>query len=259
MNAVIAMKKGLSAEIYKFRRTFTLWMLILAPAFIPAINLIIFWSKGHEVIKEGQNPWDLLIQFSIDPGNFLFPFFVMIVALFVNSIEHNANTWKLIYTQPLSRVTVYLSKMKVYIVMILFSLMLFGAFTVLVGHIIHAVRPELGFDQTFDKSILFSACFKIFLCSIGYASIQFAISQKWKNLILPLGVGLGGFISFMIVVQGWEYAHYHPYGYQILGLGGLHNPDAGLWDDLSFVWRSLGVGAVIFTLSGIDMVRKRII
>lgn len=259
MNIALELKKGLTAEVYKFRRTFTLWLLILAPAFVPVINLIIFLSRGEHIVQEGVNPWDQLIKFSIDPGNFLFPFFVMIVALFVNNIEHGANTWKLIYTQPLRRTTVFLAKMKIFIFMILFSLMLFGAFTVLVGYIIHAVRPELGFDQAYDKSILFAGCLKIFLCSLGYASIQFAISQKWKNLILPLGVGLAGFISFMIVVQGWEYAPYHPYGYQILGLGSLQNPEVGLWDDMTFVWRSLCVGAVIFTLSGIDMARKRII
>ena len=249
MNAVIAMKKGLSAEIYKFRRTFTLWTLILAPGFIPAINLIIFWSKGEQVIKEGQNPWDLLLQFSIDPGNFLFPFFVMIIALFVNNIEHSANTWKLIYTQPLQRTTVYLAKVKVFIVMILFSLMLFGVFTLGVGYAMQVIRPELGFDQPFDAAFLFQACFKIFLCSLGYASIQFAISQKWKNLILPLAVGLGG----------WKYAPYHPYGYQVLGLGNLRDPNTGIWDNMVFVWRSLGLAAVIFTLSGLDMKLKRII
>jgi len=259
MNAVIAMKKGLSAEIYKFRRTFTLWMLILAPAFIPAINLIIFWSKGDEVIKDGQNPWDLLIQFSIDPGNFLFPFFVMIIALFVNNIEHSANTWKLIYTQPLTRTTVFLAKMKVYITMIFISLMLFGVFTMGVGYAMQVIRPELGFDQPFDPGFLFQACIKIFLCSLGYASIQFAISQKWKNLILPLGIGLGAFISFMILVQGWKYAPYHPYGYQILGLGGMRGPEPQVWGYMEYVWRSLGVAAVVFTLSGLDMARKRII
>lgn len=259
MNAVIAMKKGLSAEIYKFRRTFTLWMLILAPGFIPAINLIIFWSRGDEIMKNGGNPWDMLLQFSIDPANFLFPFFVMIIALFVNNIEHSANTWKLIYTQPLQRTTVFLAKMQVYIVMILFSLMLFGLFTVGVGYAMQVINPDLGFDQPFDPGFLFQACFKIFLMSMGYASIQFAISQKWKNLILPLGVGLGCFISFMILVNGWEYAPYHPYGYQILGLASLRGEDPQVWGNMEYVWRSLGVAAVVFTLSGLDMRRKRII
>ncbi|OEK05101.1 ABC transporter permease [Roseivirga misakiensis] len=259
MNSAIALKRGISAELYKFRRTFILWFLILAPAFIPVINLIIFLSRGDVIMAEGGNPWSKLLQFSIDPANFLFPFFVMIVALFVNSIEYNSNTWKLIYTQPLSRTVVYLSKVKVFAFMIFSSLMLFGTFTVLVGYILKVAAPELGFDQAFGISIFFKLSFKVFLATMGYASIQFWLSQRFKNLILPLGIGIAGFISFMILVQGWKYAPYHPYGYQILGLGSVADPNFSLWGNMEFIYRSLGLAVVIYTIGGIEKVRKRII
>ena len=259
MNAAIALKRGISAELYKYKRTFILWFLIIGPAFIPVINFIIFMSRGTEVMAEGGNPWQKLLGFSIDPGNFLFPFFVMIVALFVNSIEHNSNTWKLIYTQPLSRVTVYASKVKIFVLMIFMSLMLFGIFSVLAGEIVGMLQPELGFDQAFDKSLFFSLPFKVFLCTMGYASIQFWMSQRWRNLILPLGIGIGGFISFMIVSQGWKHAIYHPYGYQILGLGNLNDPEFQVWANMEYVYRSLGLALVTYLLTGIDKVRKRII
>lgn len=259
MNQVIALKRGISAELFKFRRTFILWFLIIGPAFIPVINLLIFLLRGQEVVGPDVNPWQLLLQFSIDPGNFLFPFFVMIVALFVNSIEYNSNTWKLIYTQPLSRGTVYLSKVKVFVFMIFCSLMLFGIFSIAVGYIIKAVKPELGFDKTFDLSLFLSLPFKVFLTTLGYASIQFWLSQRWKNLILSLGIGIGGFISFMILSQGWKYAPYHPYGYQILGLGNLREPNFQVWANMEYIYRSIGLAIVIFGLAGIEKVRKRII
>lgn len=259
MNAAIALKRGISAELYKFKRTFILWFLIIGPAFIPVINFIIFMSRGEQVMAEGGNPWQRLLEFSIDPGNFLFPFFVMIVALFVNSIEYNANTWKLIYAQPLSRATVYVAKVKVFILMILLSLMLFGIFSVIAGTILGQLKPDLGFDQAFDKSVFFILPFKIFLGTMGYASIQFWMSQKWKNLILSLGVGIAGFISFSILVQGWEYAEYHPYGFQILGLGSVRDPEFEMWGNMQFIYRSLGLALVIYTLAGIEKMRKRII
>ena len=133
MNPAINLSRAVQAEVYKFRRTFLFWFLILAPGFVPAINLIIFLSKGHELVAPGGNPWENLLQMSISPGNFLFPFFVMIVALFVNSIETTSNTWKLIYTQPLSRINVYLSKVLVFLAMLGVSLMLFGLFSIGVG------------------------------------------------------------------------------------------------------------------------------
>lgn len=259
MNTLMAMQRGVSAELYKFRRTFLLWFLIIAPAFIPFINLMIFLKRGEQIIPPGENAWDYLLQFSIAPANSLFPFFVMIVALYVSSIEHTSNTWKLIYTQPLSRAVVYTSKVIAFLLMLLFSLMLSGAFIVGVGYLLYFIKPELGFTQAYDLSLFFKIAFKLFLCTLGYAAIQFWLSQHLKNLLLPLGVGIAGFISFMILSQGWEYAEYHPYGYPIMGLGKYTAPDYQWWSKTEFIYRSVGLAAVVFILAGVDMVRKRIV
>lgn len=205
-----------------------------------------------------MNAWNTLVNFSIDPGNFLFPFFVMMVALLVNNIEYSANAWKLTYAQPLTRFALYLSKMKVFIIMIFVSLMLFATFTGLVGLSMRLVQPGLGFEQDFSITYIYAIMAKVFLATLGMASIQFFISQHWKNLILPLGIGIGGVISFMILSQGWEYAPYHPYGYTILSVSGIRSPSFELWADMSAVYKSVIVAAVVFTASGIYQVRKRI-
>lgn len=258
MNLVLELKRGISAELFKYRRTFVLWLLILAPAFVPIINYIILFKKGDQIIQEGQNAWAVLLGNTIQPGNFLFPFFVMVIALFVNSIEHNSNTWKLIYTQPISRLATFLSKMKVFILMVLFSLMLFGFFSLMVGYLLNVTSPDLGFDQPFDKSLIFQACLKIFLASLGYASLQFALSQKSKNMMLSLGIGIGGVISIMILMNGWKYADYHPYGYHMFALREV-GEDFNIWLKMKTVYRSLIVALVVFGLSGWDMVRRRIV
>ena len=259
MNHAIELRRGITAEIYKYRRTFIIWFLILAPAFIPAINTIIFLSKGAKIIQPEDNPWHLLFQFSAGPGNFLFPFFVMILALFVNSLEHSSNTWKLIYSQPLSRFSLYFSKVIVFTLMILFSLLLFSVLTIAAGQLVHIIQPSLGFDQPFEKSILIGISLKTFLCTLGYASIQFWISQRWKNLMIPLGFGIAGFISFMILAQGWKYVEYHVYGYPTLSVGSISDPEFAVWNHINYVWRSIGVAFMIYTLAAIDNQRKRII
>lgn len=259
MNPAIALRRGLQAEVYKFRRTFLFWFLILAPGFVPAINLIIFLSKGRQIVEEGANPWANLLSMSIEPGNILFPFFVMIVALFVNSIETSSNTWKLIYTQPLSRFTVYLSKVLVFMLMLFVSLSLFGIFSIGVGWVVHIFMPDLGFDQAFKTQQFFLIPTRIYLMTLGYASLQFLMSQESKNLILPLGIGIGGLISFLILSQGWEYVEYHPYGYQLMGISGYADPDASFWANSQYITRSLGLAFVTFSVGAWLMWRKRIV
>jgi hypothetical protein len=84
------------------------------------------------------------------------------------------------------------------------------------------------------------------------------MSQRWKNLLLPLGVGIGGWISFLILSQGWEYAAYHPYGFP-MSLGDYMNPAYEWWGELTSVYRSIGLAAVVFVMAGLDMVRKRVV
>ena len=100
---------------------------------------------------------------------------------------------------------------------------------------------------------------KVFLATLGYASLQFWMSQRWKNLLLPLGIGIGGWISFLILVQGWKYVEYHPYGFPMLGLGNYQDPAYEWLGELKFVYRSVGLAAVVFVLAGWDMVRKRVV
>ncbi len=259
MNPVIALSRGFQAEVYKFRRTFLFWFLILAPGFVPAINLIIFLSRGPDIVEAGTNPWPYLLSMSIEPGNMLFPFFVMVVALFVNNIETSSNTWKLIYTQPLSRLTEYLSKVLVFILMLFLSLSLFGIFSIGVGWLLSIFMPDLGFDQAFKTQQFFGVPTRIFLMTLGYASLQFIISQQSKNLILPLGIGIGGLISFLILSQGWEYVEYHPYGYQLMGVGDYADLDAYFWAQSKFMIRSLALALVTFGVGAWVMLRKRIV
>lgn len=259
MNTVIALKRGISAEIFKFRSTFVFWLILLAPAFIPTINLIVFLRRGEAILARGGTAWGNLMQFSNGPSNFLFPFFVFIVALYVNNIEWNSNTWKLIYTQPLHRLNIFFSKLLVFFGMLFFSLMLYGALIIAVGKIVNLANPTLGFGESFDFVILFGRCFRMFLATLGFASIQFYISQRSKNLILPLGIGIGGIISFMIVVQGWEYAAYHPYGYHILAGGLYEGARTILLENMQPIYLSLGLMIVMVGIGAYDALRKRII
>ncbi|WP_420386210.1 ABC transporter permease [Roseivirga sp.] len=259
MNTAIALKRGISAEIYKYRSTFVFWFIILAPAFIPIINLIVFLKRGDEIVERGGTAWGNLLQFSNGPANFLFPFFVFIVALFVSNIEWNSNTWKLIYTQPINRLSVFFSKLLVFVAMLFVSLMLYGTLILVVGKIVHTINPDLGFGDPFDLVMLYGRTFRMFLATLGFASIQFYISQRTKNILLPLGIGIGGIISFMIVVQGWEYAMFHPYGYHVAASGEYVGARSLLLENMQPIYLSLAVFLILSLTAAIDASKKRIV
>jgi hypothetical protein len=258
MNLALQLRRGLSAEIYKFKGTLAFWPLIIAPAFIPFINFMILWRKGDSLIQPGTNAWDALLNLSINPGNFLFPFFLIMLALLVNNIEYNANTWKQIYSQSLSRTAVYLSKVKAFLLMTFISLFLFASFTLLVGFLLRYISPDLGFEEGLNLGLFYAFYLKMFLTVLGMASIQFWISQQSKNLILPLGIGIAGVISVIILIQGWKYTKYHPYGYHIFGNSGFQEEGFEIWGSMDPVYYSVGLAIIVFILAGVQQVKRRI-
>ena len=141
--------------------------------------------------------------------------------------------------------------------MIFISLALFTVFIIAAGFALRVANPGLGFEATPDFSFQVQLIFKIFLSTLAMASIQFFISQHSKNIILPLGIGIAGVISFLILSQGWEYSPYHPYGYSILASNGLTKEGFNLWADMNPVYRSLLVATVMFTASGVYQLRKK--
>ncbi len=259
MNNLQALRGSLSSEIYKYRSTFLLWFAILSPAFIPAINLVTFLHSGDKILARGGTAWSNLMQYSTGPANFLFPFFVMIVALFMNQIENNSNSWKLIYAQQNPRWSIYLAKVITYCLILFLGLTLYMGLTYAVGKIVHIVNPELGFGAYFSFWKMIERSLMLFIGTLGFASIQFWLGQRFKNLMISLGIGVGGIISFMIVAQGWKYARFHPYGFHMLAGSGVENDKLILWQQMEPLYLSLGLALVVFILAGIDMNKRRII
>lgn len=254
----IEIRRGLSAEFFKFKNTFLFWFVILAPAFVPFINLISFLRRGEDIMARGGEAWPNLIQYNTGPSNLLLPFFIFILALYVNNIETSSNTWKLIYSQPISRLSVYISKLSSLLIMLFLSLMLFGIFIYASGILINYFKPSLGFDTRVDIVFLFGRCLKIYFATLGIAVIHFYISQRSKSILLPLGIGIGGLISFSILVQGWEYAQYHPYGYHILTLGSANGSRSQLLERMTPIYLSFTITTCLSILGAIDIKRKRI-
>ena len=51
MNIALSLRRSLSTEIFKFRSTFLIWFLLIAPVFIPVINPILFLKRGDEIVS----------------------------------------------------------------------------------------------------------------------------------------------------------------------------------------------------------------
>src|SRR3978361_2075174 len=100
-------------------------------------------SKGNGNVVWGQFSGAILGVM----GSLLLPMLIVFIAYSVNSIEHKSDTWKTLFSLPLSKLSVYGAKYAYAFFLIFLCLALFVLFTLGFGNLLSALKPELKFNE----------------------------------------------------------------------------------------------------------------
>jgi hypothetical protein len=260
MKAILYFTTSIKNELLKLKRTFAFWLVIVSAFFIPFIFLMVYLFKTELFIpKAGVNPWDDYIGQqvkSIIP--FLLPMFIILITSLIIQVEHKSNAIKHIFTLPVPKWSIYFGKLTVVIVSVFFSFVLFYIIMLSFGYLAGVIQPELKLTEfspkyTLSIKIIFRAIISVF-AMIG---LQFWLSFRIKNFIIPLGVGMVLMVTGLNLYKGAE-SIYFPYAYNMLSLF----PKGGLMENL--VWfpkvsfYSMGYFLLFSILGYIDVSRKNI-
>ncbi|MBD1395291.1 ABC transporter permease [Mucilaginibacter glaciei] len=253
------------SEFYKSRKTLGFWSAIILPLFLNLLAVAVFYTKSDKFMM--YQPMVLWIQFSMMSlgimGTLLLPMFVIFIAYSVNSVEHKADTWKTLFSLPLSRWSVYGAKFFYAVFLIFLSLFLFGVFTIAFGNLLGIVKPELKFGAYHMEVQIMQVYFKLFLSSLGILAIQFLLSLLWADFLKPMGIGFIATITGVIAAsKNWEYAYAFPYAHPMAAITSMIKQNKGPVRDLEIdiftkdVFVSLGVAVVVF-IAGYFIVRRK--
>ncbi|MBX3242540.1 MAG: ABC transporter permease [Chitinophagaceae bacterium] len=208
---------SISTEFIKSKKTFAWWLVIFGAVFMPLFVSFVFLSKWeHLVPQQGQNPWDEFAEMSWKGMGFLYtPFFVVLLTCLFFNIEHKNNTWKLIFTLPVSKSTIYFNKLFTLLIFILLFYILYIPIWISCGYAVGLIKPALQLtDHSPDYISLLSLCFHSFIASLGVFAIHFWLSIRFKNMIIPIGIAVLGGIIWVALHQGRAgEITYFPYAY----------------------------------------------
>jgi ABC-type transport system involved in multi-copper enzyme maturation permease subunit len=141
-----------------------------------------FYTKSTKLANmPGIMVWNVFARAILGVMGFLLPFFVILVGYSVNSIEHKADTWKTLFSLPISKWSVYWAKYIYAVLLIFICLLLFMAFTIGGGNLLGLLKPEVKFSEYHMEMALMQVYFKLFLSSLGILSIQFLLSLIWAD------------------------------------------------------------------------------
>jgi len=206
------------AEFLKSKRTAAFWLTVVGAAFIPLVSLIKLVARpGHFIPGFKKDPWQLFINDNWQAGTFfLLPMFVILVTSLVVQTEYKNNTWKQVYASPRSMADIFLSRLIVIHSLILLAFMLFNAFIIVMACIVNLLNKGYNFfDNPVPWKTLFALTAKLYFSVLAITSIQYWLSLRFRNFIIPVGIGLALLITGFMIHQ-WEQLYYYPYMYPMI-------------------------------------------
>ncbi|NER14584.1 ABC transporter permease subunit [Leptobacterium flavescens] len=261
MNSLSYFLSSTKNETVKLKRTFAFWLSVIGAFFIPLIYLLYYLLKYEKLIpKEGENPWDSFMTSQITAASpLLIPMFIILVTSLIVQIEHKSLSVKHLFTLPIPKWSVYFGKLFIVLGLVLFTYVLFALLVFIVGYTVGGVHGELQmWEHTPNVSLFVKLLFRSFISVLGIIGLQFWLSFRFKNFIVPLGIGMVLFITGLIVYQAKE-SIYYPYAYSMLSLFPLDSKDvnAMVWFPRVALY-SIGYFLLFSVLGFLDIRRMNI-
>ncbi|HVW94685.1 MAG TPA: ABC transporter permease [Mucilaginibacter sp.] len=261
------------SEFYKTRKTMGFWSAVLLPLLLCLLLFVGFFVKSDRFVHApGLMLW---LQFAgmilAIMGSFLVPMLIVFIAYSVNNIEFKADTWKTLFSLPVSKLSVYAAKYFYALFLVFLCLALFVLFTLGFGNLLGVVKPELKFGDYSIASLLAQLYFKFFLAALGILSIQFLLSLLFSDFLKPMGIGFVCTIAGNILAaNNWQYAYLFPYSHPMMALKAIQqthgkgNTAPGPMPNITIdmltheTWVSLTVAVAVFVLGYFIVLKKSV-
>jgi len=214
----ISFINSFQSEWLKTKRSLAIWIVIIGGFFTPAIIIVarIIRYKTLPSVYSSDNFWKLHWQNSWESmAIILLPLGIILTISLLTQIEYKNNTWKQLHALPLSLTTIFFSKLAVILVMMLGFLVWFN-----IGIYLSAIIPYLlvsgvpypaapvPYESFFIQDLYY------FVDCLPMIALQYLISLKYRNFLIPVGSGFLLWIAALAALK-WKYGYIHPYTYCI--------------------------------------------
>lgn len=242
-------------EILKLKRT-AAWRLTLGGAvLLPVLYFAAYLHDYPSTTIFRGNPWSLLFGREWQAlALFLLPAYIVLMTALVVQVETRTSGWKGLLSLPVSKASLYFSKLLVIICMFAGCFLLFLFFNLSAGLMLAAIHPDLGFSHVAPPwEPILARTGKTFLASLGLLALQYGLSLRWKHFVVPAGIGMAGLLLGMLMIHHWKYQDFLPYAEPALS---LLSRETG-WQMQRIEWISLGYFLLFGLLAFLDFVRIR--
>ncbi|MDP1421874.1 ABC transporter permease [Peribacillus simplex] len=186
MNNVIASDK------IKLKRTFIKPLSYLYPALILVIAFLVLSIQKDNLAVQYNNMWESMVVITHFIIIFMVPMAITILTSNLSNIEHQNNSWKLLFSLPIAKSTFYFSK-----VFNIIRLCLISGMILFVGFIV--IGKTLSFTGEIPYMLLLKEALYPYLGALPIITFQLWLSIRFKNQAFPIAIGIFGAVCMFFL------------------------------------------------------------
>jgi len=208
--------QSFQSEWLKKKYSAAAWLTLAGSFLIPVIILIARSVQFDMLYPEVISPrfWEKLFNISWQTmAIILLPMGVVLATVLVTQLEFKNNTWKQVQTTPQPLWVIFFTKLLVILIMLVQFFVLFNLGIWLSGVVPSLIYRGIPFPQEaipFWKFLKFNI--KFFVDCLPIVALQYLLCLRFKNFLIPLGIGIGLVVTSMIAMS-WKYGYVLPYIY----------------------------------------------
>ncbi|WCN37331.1 ABC transporter permease [Aneurinibacillus uraniidurans] len=194
MSALILVK----AELYKQKKGIIWWLAIGAPLMVAVMMLLDVGFRYDYLMGRGQkaglDSWGVLIQEMMYMWATFCPMGITLLAAIVHYREFSENGWKHLLSLPVKRWKVYVAKWLVILLFTYFAIFVLNVGLFVVGKVLH-------FPEPFNLLLYGRYAGYQALGVLGIVGFQHWLSSRFKNVMIPIAIGVALSICVMFLAQ----------------------------------------------------------
>jgi hypothetical protein len=226
MKALSLYLASIKNELIKLKWTLAFWLTIGSALLFPILFFIVYFAKHKSLAPAvGVNPWVKFMEIQIENSiPFFIPMFIVLITALIMQIEHKSLGIKHLFVLPIPKWTVYYGKLTVVLLAIISTYIYFYVATVFSGILLGEIHTDSKFsDFQPDHLSYIKLLFMSLVASLGVLGIQFWLSFRFKDFIVPLGGGMFLVIIGIIISQAPQ-SVYFPYSFSVLSVSLAYKP-----------------------------------
>jgi lantibiotic transport system permease protein len=209
----------LRAEWLKQRGSFATWMVFIGAIFTPSIMLAarLWQAQTLPSVYRSVLFWPQLWRSAWESAAiFLLPIGSILATSLITQIEYRNNAWKQVHVLPLPRISIYLAKLMILLLLLGQFLLLFA-----IGIWLVAVIPAILFSAINLPNLPMPLTFfgrelaLYFLASLPIVALQYVLSLRFQNFMVPLGAGFLLWVASIAAISS-KYAALSPFSHTII-------------------------------------------